>query len=265
MCPARDYGTSAESSSSTRASQAQTSSQHGNATSATAGAGARHESGIAGVVWGRLAGSTVVLGIWCAAESCTRDGPPGMGPAAGDISRLGSAGGSITVVIHARVRTVSDPSSKPVPGRIASLSKPPSSLASASALSPEPPDDFLSGPTGIPFGPMILLNNRPARSAFRTSASSDLWAQRICLAAWVTCFRRPGLMFPSTFRFATRLYFLGNASVPESIDIPNDLLLPENQWERTSLVRPALPKHSFPMSAIRVAETARHCPERVLS
>src|ERR1017187_442061 len=87
---------------------------------------------------------------------------------------------------------------------------------------------------------MILLNNRPARSAFRTSASSALWVRRISLAAWVMCFRRPGLMSPSTFRLATRLFFLGNASAPESIDIPDDLLVPERQSERPALVRPAL-------------------------
>src|ERR1017187_10080509 len=184
-----------------------------------------------------------------------------MGPASDDIPRLGSAGGSITVVIHARVKTVSDPSNKPVPARIASLSKPPSSPASAPTPSPELPGDRLSGAAGVPFGPMILLNNRPARSAFRTSASSALWAPRISLAAWVTCFLRPGLMSPSAFRFGTRLYFLGNASAPELIDIPDDLLLSENQWEQTALVRPALPKHSFPTSAIRVGETTRPCLE----
>src|ERR1019366_6149468 len=104
--------------------------------------------------------STVVLGIWGAADCGSGDGPPGAGSAADDISRLGLAGGSITVVIHARVRTVSDPSNKPVPARIASLSKPPNSSASAATPSLEPPDDRLSGPTGVPFGPMMLLNNR---------------------------------------------------------------------------------------------------------
>lgn len=44
-------------------------------------------------------------------------------------------------------------------------------------------------------------------------------------------------------------------------DIPDGLLLPADQRERTSLVGPALPKHSFPVSALRVAETTRHCPE----
>src|ERR1039458_8827435 len=182
--------------------------------------------------------------------------------AADDISSLDLAGGSITVVSHARVRTVSDPSNKSIPARIASLSKLPNSPASAPTPSLEPPGDRLSGPIFVPFtGPMTLLNSRPARSAFKMSASSALWAPRILWAAWMTCFRRPGLMSPSTFRFATRLFFLGNASAPESIDIPDDLLLPENQWEPTALVRPALPKHSFPMSALRIAETTRHCPD----
>jgi hypothetical protein len=36
-------------------------------------------------------------------------------------------------------------------------------------------------------------------------------------------------MSPSTVRFATRLFFLGNASAPESIDILDDLHLPENR------------------------------------
>src|ERR1022692_3213625 len=219
------------------------------------------EVGISGAWSPGTVVSTVVLGIWGAANCGSCDGPSGAGSAADDISRLGLAGGSINVVIHARVRTVSDPSNKPVPARIALLSKPPNSSASAATPSLEPPGDFLSGPTDVPFGPMILLNSWPARSAFRTSANSALWALRIFWAAWMTCFRRPGLMSPSTFRFATRLFFLGNASAPESIDIPDDLLLPENQWEPTALVRPALPKHSFPMSAIRVAETTRHCPD----
>ena len=55
--------------------------------------------------------------------------------------------------------------------------------------------------------------------------SSALWAPRIFWAAWVTCFRSPGLMSPSTFHFASRPFFLANASPPESIDIPDDLLL----------------------------------------
>jgi hypothetical protein len=40
---------------------------------------------------------------------------------------------------------------------------------------------------------------------------------------------RPGLMSPSTLRFAARLFFLGNASARESIDIPDHLHLPENR------------------------------------
>src|ERR1035437_6149180 len=200
------------------------------------------EVGISGAWSPGTVVSTVVLGIWGAAESCSRDGPPGSGPAADDISRLGSAGGSITVAIHARVRTVSDPSNKPVPARIVSLSKPPNSSASALTPSLEPPGDRLSGPTFVPFGPMRLLNNRPAPSAFRTSASSALWAPRICLAAWVMCFRRPGLMSPSTFRFATRLFFLGNASAPESIDIPDDLLLPQNPMGAAGSRPPGTPQ-----------------------
>src|ERR1019366_5471597 len=189
------------------------------------------EVGISGARSPRTAVSTVVLGIWGAADCGNCDDPSGMDPAADDISRLGLAGGSVTVVIHARVRTVSDPSNKPVPARIASLSKPPNSPASAATPSLEPPGDVLSGPTGVAFGPMMLLNNWPARSAFRTSASLAVWAPRISLAAWVTCFRRLGLISPSTFRFASRLFFLGNASAPESIDILDDLFLPKNQWE----------------------------------
>ena len=203
-------------------------------------------AGISGAWPPGTAASLAVLGTRRGAEGRGFDVSRCMDRLAGAIPRWGFAAGPITVAIHSWVKPVSAPSNKPVPVRMASLTNPPSSPASNSTPSPGTAEASPTVPAEFPVGPMMLLNNRPARPAFRTSASSVLWAARIFCAAWVMCSRRPGLMSPSAFRFVIRLFFRGIASGPGSIDShPNGTI---------GVVSP--------VPIIRVAETTWLCPGR---